>query len=141
MSSLRHAVHHHQHWPGARRGRLQLWQRQLRPLSRRIADRQTLDGDGVDAMARDGRTSGCEGRPIPIANDMVSFTVYGGVILGMGNGDPTSHEPGQPDQDSARRRPFNGLAHVILAAEPGSSNLVLSAVADGVQSAVLQLPV
>ncbi|MBK8045032.1 MAG: hypothetical protein IPK21_21715 [Haliscomenobacter sp.] len=36
-----------------------------------------------------------QGREVPTANDLIRFSIKGpGRIIGVGNGDPSSHEPG-----------------------------------------------
>ncbi len=47
---------------------------------------------------------------IPNADDLVSFEVENGVIVGVGNGDPNSHEP----DVSNYRKLFHGHAQVII---------------------------
>jgi beta-galactosidase len=52
-----------------------------------------------------------QGRPVPTAKLPVRFEIEGqGAIIGVGNGDPNSHEP---DKASARSL-YNGLAQVIV---------------------------
>jgi beta-galactosidase len=80
----------------------------------------------VEALDRDGR-------PVPTANLSVEFDLSGpGAIIGVGNGDPNSHEP----EKGTKRSLFNGLAQVILqSARGGSGNLVLRAKAEGLKPA------
>ena len=72
----------------------------------------------------------------------VRFRIDGGTILGVGNGDPNSHESDLPTDAgrTAARRLFNGLAQVLVQA-PGGSRLVLTAEADGLAPARLPLVV
>ena len=51
-----------------------------------------------------------QGRIVPTADNDVTFTVGGGRILGVGNGDPSSHESDHAD----KRRAFNGLCMAIV---------------------------
>ncbi len=78
-----------------------------------------------------------QGRRVPTAKDKVTFSVRGGRILGVGNGDPLCHEP---DAATARSL-YNGLASVIVEAAHGAKELVLTASAEGLQKAELRLPV
>ena len=55
----------------------------------------------------------------------------GGTIIGLGNGDPISHEAEQGD----RRALFNGLAQVIVRAEQGARTLSLKATSANLRSA------
>lgn len=54
---------------------------------------------------------------MPTASNYVTFEVTNGVILGVGNGDPASHEPDKASGRSA----FGGLARVIIQSLPGQS--------------------
>ncbi len=78
-----------------------------------------------------------EGRRVPTAHNKVHFTVSGGRLLGVGNGDPLCHEP----DIAASRSLYNGLATAIV--EPGDEAGVLEikATAHGLKSAVLRLPI
>jgi hypothetical protein len=73
------------------------------------------------------------GRPVPTASLPVEFEISGpGAIIGLGNGDPTSHELDK----GAKRSLFNGLAQVIVQGQRGTSgSLVLRAQSVGIKSA------
>jgi beta-galactosidase len=73
-----------------------------------------------------------EGRVVPTADIPVKFELSGpGKIIGLGNGDPTCHEP---EKGNAHRL-FNGYAQVILQTQAnGSGPLVLRASAAGLTS-------
>ncbi|MCD7799297.1 MAG: DUF4982 domain-containing protein [Akkermansiaceae bacterium] len=78
-----------------------------------------------------------KGRRVPTASNKVRFSITGGRVLGVGNGDPLCREP-----DAASERSlYNGLACVIIEASPGAKEVELIAGADGLKSAVLRLPV
>jgi beta-galactosidase len=52
-----------------------------------------------------------KGRLVPIAKNLIQFEISGeGAILGVGNGDPSCHEPDKASQRSA----FNGLCMVLV---------------------------
>lgn len=52
---------------------------------------------------------------VPTANVPLEFEISGdGAILGLGNGDPASHEIDSPGPRRGRRSTFNGLAQTIL---------------------------
>ena len=88
-------------------------------------DTQPITIDAVDA----------KGRHVPTANLMARFTVEGGTILGVGNGDPNSHEP---EQGNARSL-FNGLAQIIVRAGRGRGRITLRATAEGLKPARLTI--
>jgi beta-galactosidase len=78
---------------------------------RLTADRTEINADGEDVAILRAEAFDSEGRSVPTANNMVEFTISGpGKIIGVGNGDPNSHE----SDKEPRRSLFNGLAQVIV---------------------------
>jgi beta-galactosidase len=63
----------------------------------------------------------------------VSFRVTGGALLGVGNGDPRSHEPDRASQRAA----FNGLCAAIVQASKSAGELRIEATAPGLKTAAL----
>ncbi|MDB5211134.1 MAG: Beta-galactosidase Arabinogalactan endo,4-beta-galactosidase, partial [Sediminibacterium sp.] len=65
-----------------------------------------------------------EGREVPDADNMISFTISGpGKIIGVGNGDPSSHEPDKYlNGETWQRNLFNGKCQVIVQStgQPGA---------------------
>ncbi|MFO8002153.1 MAG: beta-galactosidase GalA [Marinilabilia sp.] len=58
------------------------------------ADRPTIQGDHEDVSVVTVSVTDEEGRMVPDANRQVCFDIEGpGRIIGVGNGDPTSHDP------------------------------------------------
>jgi beta-galactosidase len=96
-------------------------------------DRNALAGDGLDALPVTVSAVDAQGRPVPTANLRVDFELEGeGAIIGVGNGDPNSHEPDKANTRSL----FNGLAQVILQSRrEGRGVLKLRASASGVEGA------
>ncbi|HLN72153.1 MAG TPA: beta-galactosidase GalA [Prolixibacteraceae bacterium] len=59
-----------------------------------IADRPAIKADGEDISVVTVKINDAKGLNVPIANDEVTFSIEGpGKIIGVGNGDPASHEP------------------------------------------------
>jgi len=57
-------------------------------------DRNTISADGTDVSVLTVSAVDAQGRAVPTAQNPVHFAVAGaGKILGVGNGDPSSHEP------------------------------------------------
>ncbi|HTU32666.1 MAG TPA: beta-galactosidase GalA [Candidatus Acidoferrum sp.] len=57
-------------------------------------DRATINPDGEDVSVVTVAVKDAQGRIVPIAANLVHFDVSGpGKIIGVGNGDPSSHEP------------------------------------------------
>jgi beta-galactosidase len=103
------------------------------PASLRLTpDRNSLAGDGWDALPVTVEALDKEGRPVPTANLPVEFAITGpGAIIGHGNGDPNCHEP----EKGNHRSLFNGLAQVIVQSKrDGAGEIVLHAQAQGLQS-------
>ncbi len=70
-------------------------------------DRTTINPDGEDLSIITVAVTDAQGRVVPVANNLVRFEISGdGKIIGVGNGDPSSHEPDvylnySPDTDIA----------------------------------------
>ena len=94
-----------------------------------VADRVRLAADGSDVAVITARILDAKGRPAPTAGDLVSFTVDGpGAVIGVGNGDPTSHEADKAVQRSA----FNGLCMAIVQSRRGEpGRIAVKATAPG----------
>jgi beta-galactosidase len=75
------------------------------------ADRMALLGDGMDVAVLRAEVFDARGRPVPKASDLITFTVSGpGEVIGVGNGNPNSHEADKASQ----RKAFNGLCSAIV---------------------------
>jgi beta-galactosidase len=66
-----------------------------KPAALRLApDRAELKADGADVSVISVRAADAKGRTVPTADNTITFELQGpGRILGVGNGDPVSHEP------------------------------------------------
>jgi len=59
-----------------------------------IPNQEKIMADGESVSVVTVRVNDANGRMVPIADNLVSFSVSGpGKIIGVGNGDPASHEP------------------------------------------------
>ena len=111
------------------------------PVALRLTPaRRVMAGDGEDVQPVTVDAVDARGRHVPTANLPVRFVVEGATIIGLGNGDPNSHEPEKGDARSL----FNGLAQVIVqadAAAPGKGRgaVVLRARAAGLKPASLRI--
>jgi len=77
-----------------------------------------------------------EGRFVPTADIPTKFNLKGpGLIIGTGNGNPTSHEPDKASQ----RTTFNGLAQVLIQTTGAAGDIVLTASAEGLSSAEVKI--
>jgi beta-galactosidase len=97
----------------------------------------TVYADGQDATVINVSVVDRQGREVPDAGNLIRFRWTGKArIIGVGNGDPSSHEPDQYSDDSAwQRRLFNGKAQVILQAGKEESVIKFEALSEGLQTA------
>ena len=57
-------------------------------------DRTTINADGEDVSVITVSVRDAQNRIVPVATNLVDFDLEGpGKILGVGNGDPSCHEP------------------------------------------------
>jgi beta-galactosidase len=87
------------------------------------ADRAVIRADGEDVSCITASVLDAQGRAVPTSDNPIEFEVTGaGHLLGVGNGDPSSHES---DRASSRKL-FNGLALAIVQADrkPGDINIL-----------------
>ncbi len=107
------------------------------PMALRLTtDRAALSADGEDVTMVQVDVVDAEGRTVPTANNFVTFKLTGaGRIAGVGNGDPSCHEPDQAQARSA----FGGKCLVIAGTGETPGSMTLSAASPGLQSASLRL--
>lgn len=99
-------------------------------------DRVRLTADGMDVSVIAARIVDAQGRTVPTASDRVRFAVSGpAIVIGVGNGDPSSHES---DKETARSA-FNGLCCAIVQAATERGAATVTAAAEGLAGADLQL--
>jgi beta-galactosidase len=95
---------------------------------RLTADRAEINADGEDVAILKVEALDKEGRPVPTANNLISFKVSGeGALIGVGNGDPNCQES---DKDP-KRSLFNGLAQVIVQSTKRPGEIRIEAVKEG----------
>jgi beta-galactosidase len=98
---------------------------------RLTADRSVLAADNADLAVVNVAVVDAQGRMVPVADNKVSFTVTGPArLIGVGNGDPSSHEPDKAHSRSA----FNGLAQCIVQTTFKSGKIVLKAESPGLKA-------
>ncbi len=99
-------------------------------------DRTTLRADASDIAVVMIDVIDERGRVVPTAGNTIDFALAGPLrLLGVGNGDPSSHEP----DHAPHRRAFNGHCFAIVqsTAKAGRASLTLSS--PGLRAAVEQL--
>jgi beta-galactosidase len=101
-------------------------------------DRTRLTADGQDTVPVAVAVVDAEGRVVPTANNRISFQISGaGTNAGVGNGDPSCHEPNQANYRSA----FNGYCMVLARAARTAGTLEITALSDGLDGAAVRLVV
>ena len=99
---------------------------------RLVPNRQTLKADRQDVAVVRVEVVDQQGIIVPTADNEISFRLSeGATVLGVGNGDPSSHEPDK----ATRRRAFNGLNMALVQAGEASGASALTAASPGLLGA------
>ena len=92
----------------------------------------TMLADGKDLSVINISVVDKEGREVPDADNMIRFSISGdGKIIGVGNGDPSSHEPDKCIEGAWQRSLFNGKCQVIVQSDKNSGSIKFEARAVG----------
>jgi beta-galactosidase len=101
-------------------------------------DRAVLQADSEDVSLITVSVRDAQGRLMPVADNEVSFQVTGDAqILGVGNGDPSSHEADR----ASRRHAFQGLCMAIVQAGAHAGEIHVTAESPGLKPATVILHV
>lgn len=101
-----------------------------------VADRSTLEADGQDLAYLTVKVADADGNICPEADNLVTFHIEGaGVIAGVGNGNPISHE----NFISNERMAFNGMCLAIIKAARHEGPINVTASASGLESCSVEL--
>ena len=96
--------------------------------------------DGSDAVVLDISTKDSERREVPDADNMVKFYLQGDAkIIGVGNGDPSSHEPDKCSDGAWQRSLFGGKCQVIIQAGKTKGIIRIEAKAAGLKPAATEI--
>ena len=99
-------------------------------------DRTKVRADGEDAVVVNIAALDAQGREVPVAANLVQFAVVGsGRIIGVGNGDPSSHEPDKFLDGKYERRLFSGKCQVIVQTTREAGDIRLTASSSGLKPA------
>ena len=94
----------------------------------------TMPADGKDATVVNISVVDRQGREVPDAENKIRFRAAGDLhIIGVGNGDPSSHEADKGDDSTAQRLLFNGRCQAIVQAGVRPGMYHFEATADGLQ--------
>lgn len=94
----------------------------------------TMLADGKDVSVINISVIDKNGVEVPDADNLVHFSVSGDAkIIGVGNGNPSSHEQDKYDDTIAQRHLFNGKCQVLVQSGTKPSLIKFEAKADGVE--------
>jgi beta-galactosidase len=102
--------------------------------------RTTIFADGADATVINISAIDKKGREVPDAGNLVTFNLTGDAnIIGVGNGDPSSHEADKCEDGKWQRRLFNGKCQIILQAGDKPDKIKLEATSEGLWKAATEI--
>jgi beta-galactosidase len=109
----------------------------------------TMLADGKDAVVINISVIDRQNREVPDADNLIRFSLAGDArpddpvgrakIIGVGNGDPSSHEPDKIFDSAWQRHLFNGHCQVILQSGTSISMIHFEAKGDKLQSAATDI--
>jgi beta-galactosidase len=105
-------------------------------------DRSTINADGEDVSVFTVSAVDAQGRVVPVAQNKINFAIEGaGKIIGVGNGDPSCHEPDTfvTSTNQWSRSLFNGLAQIIVQSTKDAGEIKLAASTDGLTPATVSM--
>jgi beta-galactosidase len=107
------------------------------PFKIRMAtDRNRIKADGRDVAIIRVEILDVNDNLVPNAENQISFSVDGEArIIGVGNGNPSSHEPDKAD----KRKTFSGLCQVIVQSARKPGWITLKASAENLQEATYKI--
>ena len=95
-------------------------------------DRSSIAADAEDVVVVSVGVADAQGRIVPDAANQIAFAVSGpGALIGVGNGDPRSHE----SDKAPSRAAFNGLCAAIVQSTKTPGEIRIEATSPGLQSA------
>lgn len=105
-----------------------------------IPDKSELKADREDICLITVLAQDSQGREVPPADHVIRFDISGpGRIIGVGNGDPSSHEPDKCMSQPWERRLFSGKCQVIVQSLRVPGELFLTASSPGLAPEKIKL--
>ena len=106
------------------------------PVSIKLTpDRDSINADGEDVSVVTITALDSQGREVPTAENLIHFQAEGdGQIIGVGNGDPSSHEKDKYIDGNYERILFNGKCEVIILSSRNPGKINLKATCNGLKS-------
>lgn len=104
------------------------------------SDQKSLIADGKDATVVNVTVQDKQGREVSDANNLIQFSVSGNArIIGVGNGDPSSHEPDKCTEGNWQRYLFNGKCQLIIQSGTSPGPIRIEAASDGLQKGTVEI--
>lgn len=101
-----------------------------------------LQNDGNDIAVVTVEVTDKKGRRVPTAGNYVDFEVKNGRVLGVGNGNPSCHEPDVfAAGEKMGRSVFSGCAQLIIASDRSGLPVEVTATSEGLKGTVLSIQV
>ena len=105
-----------------------------------IPDRVKIKADGEDVSVINVCVYDDKGREVADAGNLINFELKGsGKIIGVGNGDPSSHEADKCPEGKYMRRLFNGKCQVIIKTGDYPGQIMLKAYSKDLQPETLKI--
>jgi beta-galactosidase len=105
-----------------------------------VADRKFFSSNGQNAIVINVSVVDAKNREVPDAGDLIRFTVKGNAkIIGVGNGNPSSHEPDKCPGNQWQRKLFNGKCQVIVQSGKSPGIIEIEARSDGLTNGSISL--
>ena len=103
-------------------------------------DRTSIRADGEDLSIVNITALDAQGREVPDAGNLLHFELSGnGSILGVGNGDPSSHEPDKCLTGTWQRSLFNGKCQVIVQSTREAGTIQFKATSPGLKDGIASI--
>lgn len=103
-------------------------------------DKTIVTADGKDGTVVNVKVLDRNGREVPDAHLPVEFSLKGpGKIIGVGNGDPSCHEPDLSFDGNWKRSLFNGKCQLLLQTDHQAGTIIIEATAPGLLPASITL--
>lgn len=103
-------------------------------MLRLFQDRINIRADGQDISVINVIVADENGLEVPDASNLIQFHINGkGKIIGVGNGDPSSHEADKMAEGTWKRHLFNGKCQVIVQSDTQQGQIVLDVSSEGIR--------
>lgn len=98
-------------------------------------NKEVVKANGKDGIVVNVSFLDSEYKEVPDANNLIQFSISGDAkIIGVGNGDPSSHESDKCEDGKWQRIAFNGKCQVIIQAGKTPGKIILEAKSTGLRS-------